>query len=75
MTVTRFYGGKRGMRPYDRDNFEGGLKPVLDLLKGTYILDDRPGTLITVYQQFPAAEKKHEPGTLFEFEDLNGVER
>lgn len=70
MTVTRFY--PKGCRAYDQDNLRGGLKPIIDLLKGTYIVDDRPQMLVAEYHQKPAAQAPAgiSAGTLFEFEDV-----
>lgn len=67
LTVTRYWGLQRS-REYDHDNFVGGLKPVLDILKGSYIVDDRPELLDLVARQVRSAEYF---GTLFQFEDLD----
>jgi hypothetical protein len=74
LTVTRFYRG-RGCKAYDLDNFVGGLKPIIDLLKAKaagYIVDDNPRMLELVPRQQHAVIGEA-VGTLFEFEEIAAV--
>jgi hypothetical protein len=48
--ITRFYG--KGCRTYDTENFIGGCKPLVDVLKAyAVILDDKPSTWRGYYRQ------------------------
>jgi hypothetical protein len=48
--ITRLYG--KGCRTYDNDNFIGGCKPLVDILKAyAVILDDKPSTWRGYYRQ------------------------
>lgn len=57
VTITRFYG--KGKRPFDRQNFAGGCKPLLDTLTNFGALyDDSELWCQSHYQQLKSPDGK-----------------